>query len=660
MFSARSLARVFVLAMPLLLVGASFGYVIDDDVPDVTGRVARISYIVGEAQIRRLNATEWEKAVLNLPLVEGDEIATSAGARLEIQFDSRTFLRVQENSVLKFTTLKDEGVAVSLPEGAVSLRLTDFDKDRTFFEIDIPNTTIAVQRSGLYRIDTGGQGSSTASIRVTDDGEARIYSDTSGFTLRNGRMATVFLAGQNAGEWDTSDATALTDDFDTWTLDRDSVIAKRLRDSYYDKYYDRDIYGAEDLSDHGEWVYTRKYGYVWRPFRTSIVGYSDWSPYRYGHWRWVPPFGWTWVNDEPWGWVTYHYGRWVWDNGYWYWTPYGYYRYRRSWWQPALVVIRIINNNICWYPLPYHYRYYNYNWNYYGRNYGGRRNNSGGGGNGPGTTPSPVPTSTPAGPTQAQINESRRQRMHTPTLSTVPPGGVVTVSAEEFGKGRGGIRRASPDVAKTVISKAPDEVETPPILPPFEQVNAKITKEIRAESPPIIQTDLPARTGAAERKSDKPLDEELRKSRIFGNRTPTFTPRTQPTETRTLVPAADQPRNTGAVDRPVVKQRNETPVDQTPPIFVPPANERKVEPPRREEPKYEPPKREEPRYETPRRNDVPKYEPPPRTEPPKYEPPPRREEPRSEPPKRSEPPPQKTEPRPQKPSEDSGGKKKDG
>ena len=46
-------------------------------VPEVTARVARISYISGDVQIRRADSREWEKAVQNLPIVEGDEIATA-------------------------------------------------------------------------------------------------------------------------------------------------------------------------------------------------------------------------------------------------------------------------------------------------------------------------------------------------------------------------------------------------------------------------------------------------------------------------------------------------------------------------------------------------------------------------------------------------------
>ncbi|HMJ07939.1 MAG TPA: FecR family protein, partial [Pyrinomonadaceae bacterium] len=333
----------------------------DDYVPDVTDRVARLSFISGDVRVRRGDSQEWERAVLNLPLVEGDEIATDPNGRCEIQFNTATHVRLAENSVLKLTAVKDEGIAVSLPQGSLSLVANNFDKARSYFEIDAPQTTIAVERSGVFRVDAGQRSGDDVRVAVTKDGEARVYSANSGFTLRSGRSATLAISGNYAGEWQTAEAERFADDFDSWTLDRDAVIAKLLNDAYYDKYYDRDMYGAEDLGSNGQWIYTRQYGYVWRPYSSAISGYSDWSPYRYGQWRWVAPYGWTWVGDEPWGWATYHYGRWVWDNGYWAWTPYGYYRNSRSWWQPALVVLTVLNNNVCWYPLPYNYHHYNYN-----------------------------------------------------------------------------------------------------------------------------------------------------------------------------------------------------------------------------------------------------------------------------------------------------------
>jgi uncharacterized protein DUF6600 len=659
MFPAVKWLRVVAVAVPILLVSSAFAYdVDDDDIPDVTARVARISYVEDDVQIHRAGSDDWEKATMNLPLVEGDEIATTAFAKLEIQFDSRTFLRVPEKSLVRIVTLQDSGVALSVPQGSVSIRVYDFDKDRSYFEVDIPNSTVAIERSGSYRIDTGDKDSYEAHIRVTDGGQARIYSDTSGFTLRSDRAATVYLAGVRASEWDTFDASAFSDSFDDWTLDRDKAIAKRLRDSFYDKYYDRDIYGAEDLTDYGEWTYSRSYGYVWRPFGSSLQGYSDWSPYRYGHWRWLSPFGWTWINDEPWGWATYHYGRWVWDSNGWVWSPYGYYRTRRSWWTPGMVVISVISNNVCWYPLGYYSHYYDYNHHHH--------RNGGGGNNGPG----PVPTPTPAGPTATRINDARRKQMQ---RDNVPPGGVVMTSVEDFGRGRSGIRRPPVEVARTVTSKDPDTVETPPILPPIEQVERRMAKEVRADTPPIIQTYRTVKTGAAERTANRPLDDDLRRTRNFGNRpplevqNPAPTP-TAPTTTTTETPASDtntqrtETRRTGAVNRPQSRPV-EAPPSTTPPIIATPTENKKPDMPKKEERRVETPKTEQPRIETPRRIETPKYDSPPtRNETPRSEAP-KREEPRSEP-KRSDLPSQKSEPKSEpkvvKPSAPSEPKKRDG
>ncbi len=352
-----------ILLLPVLLVNTHTTIAsddVDDYTPDVTARVARISVLRGEAQIRHLDSQDWERVTQNLPIVEGDEIATDADSRLEIQFNKDNYLRLSENSYLKVTTLRDEGIALSLPNGTMNLRVLNFDKDRTFFEIDAPQSTVAVQKAGMYRIDAGDKDQTKVRVTVTDDGLARIYADNSGFTLRSGRSSELQLAGRFAGEWDTTDASRYADDFDSWALERDAVIAKRLRDAHYDQYYDSDIYGAEDLNGYGDWVYTKKYGYVWKPYGNATASYDNWSPYRYGQWRWIPPYGWTWVNDEPWGWATYHHGRWVYDDD-WYWSPYAQYRSRRSWWSPALVVVSYIGSSICWYPLPYNYGYYNYN-----------------------------------------------------------------------------------------------------------------------------------------------------------------------------------------------------------------------------------------------------------------------------------------------------------
>lgn len=530
---AKRFLGVFLMLLPLFLTNTINAFETDDDyTPQVTARVARITFLKGDVQIKRAGSESWERAAQNLPIVEGDEITTSDDARLEIQFDSYNHLRLAENSYLKLTTLRDDGIAVSLPQGTLSLRVSEFNKDKKFFEIDAPKTTLAVQQAGMYRVDAGDDRSSEVRVAATERGEARVYSGNSGFTLKSGRSAKVFLEGNFAGEWETGDASRYADEFDKWTLERDEVIAKRLRDSYYDKYYDRDIYGADDLNEYGEWVYTRKYGYVWKPFANSVSSYSNWSPYRYGHWRWVAPYGWTWVNDEPWGWATYHYGRWVYDNNGWFWSPYASHRSRRSWWNPALVVVTYAGGYICWYPLPYQYNYYNYNAYY---NNTTIINNT--------TTVvvvNPIPNPTPRQDgTKPLTNIS-----DIPPSQVVPQTGVVAVNANQFGKDRTGIQIAPANIAKNVLIKVPAEAQTTPILPNYNQLDGKISKTIIAETPKIIKTETPVKTGVIERQVGVSVSDRIQKERVLDNR-PTIDRANTPvkTDTNTTV------RDTGAVTR---------------------------------------------------------------------------------------------------------------
>ena len=52
-------------------------------------------------------------------------------------------VRLAANSVLRIVTLRDEGIAISVVEGTLSLRLAKFDRAHEYFEIDAPKTTLA-------------------------------------------------------------------------------------------------------------------------------------------------------------------------------------------------------------------------------------------------------------------------------------------------------------------------------------------------------------------------------------------------------------------------------------------------------------------------------------------------------------------------------------
>ncbi len=484
----------------------------DEGAPEVTARVARISFMRGDVQIKRSGENDWDLASLNLPLVEGDEIATSRNARVEIQFDSQNFLRLAEDSLLKVTTLRDEGIAVSLTEGTLSLRVFSFEKEKGYFEIDAPQTTLSVQNAGLFRIDARNQ--YEVRVTATEGGQARIYSDNSGFTLRNRRSAKIFLDNERLGEWETSDASRYSVEWDSWIAERDSKLAKLLNNSYYDKYYDRDIFGAEDLNDYGSWSDSNDYGKIWRPYQSAISIYSNWSPYRYGHWAWVNPFGWTWVNDESWGWATYHYGRWISDNRGWFWTPYEYHRSQQSWWKPALVVIFNLGNDICWYPLSHQDRYRDYNRDYRRNNhdrrdpdFGDRRDNK---------------------------NSVR------PDLRSLSENSIVGIRSDEFGKRRNNVRSIPSQNVRQSLENNPDQIAQ---LPKFEERRREFSQDSNLRR---RQQAEQIKTGVGEREAGVELDRQLQNERFRSTRqqnTRIRQPENSPNEVQKRTENNDSSRN---------------------------------------------------------------------------------------------------------------------
>ncbi len=117
------------------------------------------------------------------------------------------------------------------------------------------------------------------------------------------------------------------------------------------------------------------------------------------------------------------------------------------------------------------------------------------------------------------------------------------------------IEIASADVAKAVLSKVPEKTEQVRMLPTFKDLNGKVGLAIRPEKQQVSISNTPAQTGAAKRRSDGPMGEELRKLRIFGDRQPL----PAVTEDVKAVKGGDVgPRKTGAVTRPYYKYNKTT------------------------------------------------------------------------------------------------------
>ena len=284
--------------------------------------VARVSLANGDVTLRRGESGDWMQAQVNSPLVEGDSIAAGAGSRAEVQLDYSNLLRLGPDTEVHMANLENRRYRVQVERGVVTyseLRGGEADVD-----IETPLVAVRPGKNGRYRVEAHGDGEVWVIVRK---GEAEIASPEGVEVLKKGKRMIV-RAGQekDGSEFIITNATP-RDEWDEWNERRD----KSLRKSESYRYVSRSIYGAEDLDDHGHWVYVPRYGNCWFP--SVNIG---WAPYRYGGWRYIDYYGWTWVSREPWGWAPYHYGRWFHHAIYgWGWYPGAY--YGRHYWRPALV-----------------------------------------------------------------------------------------------------------------------------------------------------------------------------------------------------------------------------------------------------------------------------------------------------------------------------------
>jgi len=281
--------------------------------------VARISIVGGEVSVRRGDSGDWVAAVINAPLMVEDRVSTGTGSRAEVQFDSANLVRIGANAEIRLAELGYNHYHLQVAHGTVSFRV--LRESQAKVEIDTPTVSVRPSHIGAYRIYAQADGQTEITVRL---GSVEVVTPKGTQQLQAGQ--TMLTRGDPADpEFRIVPAIAL-DEWDRWNEQRDREM---LSSPSYSN-VPQDMYGAEDLDNHGEWVNEPSYGQVWSP----EVG-PDWAPYQNGRWVWEDYYGWTWVSYDPWGWAPFHYGRWFFSGLYgWCWYPGG---FGRHYWSPAMV-----------------------------------------------------------------------------------------------------------------------------------------------------------------------------------------------------------------------------------------------------------------------------------------------------------------------------------
>ena len=267
----------------------------------------RLSYTNGDVSFWRPGGEDWAPAQVNTPLAPGDQLYTGNRGNLEVQIDSRSFVRAWGDSQLGLENHETEFLQIKVAAGHVSLDLRALDGGRTV-ELDTPAAAFTIARPGYYRVDVAPDRTSF----VTRRGGTASMTPAGGQTVSIAASEQVVLSGAGVATLQTFVAPE-QDVWDRWNYTRTEALV----DTVSARYVPPTVSGVDDLDQHGNWRVVSEYGSVWVPEGLA----ADWAPYTTGRWVWDPRFGWSWVDTAPWGWAPYHYGRWVHLGRVWAWAP---------------------------------------------------------------------------------------------------------------------------------------------------------------------------------------------------------------------------------------------------------------------------------------------------------------------------------------------------
>ncbi len=182
---------VVLLLVPAYALAANLGYM-------------RISLIEGDVQIKTPDAGDWGYASINTPLAEGDQVWAAQGARVELQLNSGTYIRLNENSALQILSMDSDSSQFYLLQGNAYFY---YDSPRgSVIQVDTPDASTRAFDRAIFRIDMSDR------FQYSDVAVYKGYVETEnevGYTRINaGQMVSL---GQN-----TNGEVALMGSSDNW------------------------------------------------------------------------------------------------------------------------------------------------------------------------------------------------------------------------------------------------------------------------------------------------------------------------------------------------------------------------------------------------------------------------------------------------------------
>jgi hypothetical protein len=311
---------IAVLLLPAYAISSNSGYM-------------RISLIEGDVQIKTQEAGDWGLASINGPVEEGDQIWVPEGGRLELQLNTGTYIRLDQDLAIEILAMDEGSSQFYLSQGHAYVYYNA--PAGSVIQVDTPDASTRAFDRAVFRIDIPDEYTDVAAYNGYVETENRI-----GRTRINaGEMLSI---GQNTdGEIAPMGP---PDEWEEWNKDRNDRILERRGVSYgYLPPKLREY--SYDFDSYGRWVDVPEYGRCWTP---TVAAGVNWAPYREGRWIWIGG-NYVWLAYEPWGWAPYHYGRWVFARGIgWCWVPPA---VGAAYWGPGYVGWVRTADYVAWVPL---------------------------------------------------------------------------------------------------------------------------------------------------------------------------------------------------------------------------------------------------------------------------------------------------------------------
>ena len=250
-------------------------------------RVARVGELDGKVEVQLQAADAWRPAVRNMPLVERTWVRTANAARVEMELDDGSVLRLSSDALCElsdYTRLSTgQRVSVLSIDHGVAYFTGEPDR-RDAVILVVPGAQATIHTGTRLRLEARDDASQISVL----EGKVRFSSPVAEMDLSEGETARVENASR-ARFFLYREIAPL--ESDRWNEQRDKALAATGSAGHAPGLR----YGLADLDTGGSWMQTGDLGVVWKPKVTAA-----WTPYHDGQWLWYDELGYTWIANESW------------------------------------------------------------------------------------------------------------------------------------------------------------------------------------------------------------------------------------------------------------------------------------------------------------------------------------------------------------------------